>query len=206
MIETLSNFCGRPVSRETFERLELYVDLLREANQGQNLVSPSSIDAVWERHILDAAQLVALEEMDGKSWVDIGSGAGLPGLVVATLVNGQATLIEPRRLRAEFLNSAIDRLGLTGRVKVIASKAERVPGTFEIVTARAVAALPKLLEISTHLSTGKTRWLLPKGRNWQSELADAQRNWQCEVQVVPSRTDPESGILVLSGVRAKGKR
>jgi 16S rRNA (guanine527-N7)-methyltransferase len=164
------------------------------------------LEQLWQRHILDSAQLVPLEENAGGSWVDIGSGAGHPGIVIAVLVEGPVMLIEPRRLRAEFLEWTVGELGLANRVKVVRDKAERVDGQFDTITARAVAPLPKLLEMSTHLSTRKTRWLLPKGRNAQSELAAARRNWHCDAEVRPSRTDPDSGILVLSGVRAKGKR
>jgi 16S rRNA (guanine527-N7)-methyltransferase len=89
---------------------------------------------------------------------------------------------------------------------VVGGKAERASGSDDLITARAVASLPKLLEMSTHLSTRKTRWILPKGRNAESELVEAQRNWHCEAELVPSCTDPDSRILVLSGVRAKGRR
>ena len=85
-----------------------------------------------------------------------------------------------------------------------AGKAESLIGDFDIITARAVAPLAKLLEMSTHLSTRNTRWVLPKGRNAQSELAEARRTWHCEAEVVPSRTDPESGILVLNDVKRRG--
>ncbi|HVL78321.1 MAG TPA: RsmG family class I SAM-dependent methyltransferase, partial [Sphingomicrobium sp.] len=111
MIEALAAAAGRPVSRETFARVELFVHLLREEAQRHNLVSRSTLDALWQRHILDSAQLVRFEPMAGASWVDIGSGAGLPGLVVALLVDGPVTLIEPRRLRAEFLTGAAEALG-----------------------------------------------------------------------------------------------
>jgi len=194
------------VSRETIRKLTAYCDLLRAEAAHQNLISITTLDQVWERHILDSAQLAPLEENAGGSWVDIGSGAGLPGIVIALLVEGPVTLIEPRRLRAQFLKRAAGELGLANRVDVLCDRAERVTGRFDMITARAVAPLPKLLEMSTHLSTRKTRWLLPKGRHAESELAEVRRNWHCEAQVVASRTNPQSGILVLSGVRAKGKR
>jgi 16S rRNA (guanine527-N7)-methyltransferase len=91
---------GVDVPRETFDRLEAYVSLLREENLRQNLVSAATLDSVWERHILDSAQLVRFEPRPGAAWVDLGSGAGLPGIVIACLVEGPVALVEPRRLRS----------------------------------------------------------------------------------------------------------
>ena len=201
MIDELERVAGRPVSRETFDRLRRYVSLLETENRRQNLVSVSTLDRIWERHILDSAQLVRFEPHAGASWVDIGSGAGLPGVVVACLVEGPITLIEPRRLRAAFLEATVKELEL--KAKVLSAKAERVDGHFDVITARAVASLSELMGICHHLSTKKTVWALPKGRGAQSELADALRTWQGVFHVKRSVTDPESYILVGTGVRAK---
>lgn len=198
---------GRDVPRETLDRLKAYAALLAEESLRQNLISAATVDDLWSRHILDSAQLLSLAGgKEGDTWVDIGSGAGLPGLVIAILSPDPMTLVEPRRLRAEFLSMAADSLGLANRVRVFAGRAERLTGSYGIITARAVAPLPSLLKMSTHLSTRKTLWLLPKGRNAERELAEARRNWHCEAEVVPSRTDSDAGILVLRSVRAKGKR
>ncbi len=201
MIDQLERAAARPVSRETFERLELYVARLREENQRQNLVSASTLNHVWERHILDSAQLVRFEPHPRSSWVDIGSGAGLPGVIVSCLVEGPVTLVEPRKLRAQFLVNLVAELGLSDTVKC--EKAEKVGGRFDVITARAVARLTQLLRISHHLSTKKTVWALPKGRGAQSELAEARRAWQGAFHVERSVTDPDSCILVATGVRAK---
>lgn len=203
--------CLRPnprstVSRETFERLELLEQLVREEARRQNLVSAATLDFLWDRHIVDSAQLVNFEPEPNASWLDIGSGAGLPGLVIATLVAGPVTLLEPRRLRAEFLGRAITELGLADRVTLLPCRSEQATGTFGVITARAVAPADRLLKISTHLSTGKTLWILPKGRSAQSELAEARRNWHCTAEIVPSCTDPDSGILLLRDVKARGGR
>ena len=112
MIERLSAAAGCNVSRETFEKLESLAALIVEANRSQNLVAATSIPDLWERHILDGAQLYGLAS-GGGNWCDIGSGPGLPGLVIAILGGTPITLIEPRRLRADFLRLAIDQLGLT---------------------------------------------------------------------------------------------
>ena len=201
MIDELARVARRDVSRETLERLEQYVALLKEENQRQNLVSAATLNQVWDRHILDSAQLVRHEPAAQSSWVDIGAGAGLPGIVIACLVDGPVTLIEPRRLRADFLHKVRESLRL--KANVFTGKAERAEGKYDVITARAVAPLAKLLEISQHLSTGKSLWVLPKGRGAQRELADAQRTWQGRFHVEPSVTDAESFIVVGTGVRAK---
>ena len=201
MIEQLEQAAGRSVSRETFRLLEDYALLLKLENDRQNLISKASIPLLWERHILDSAQLVRFEPFDGAAWADIGSGAGLPGIVVACLVTGPVALIEPRRLRAEFLHKLCESLSL--RASVFAGKAERAEGKFDVITARAVAKLTQLLKISAHLSTRKTVWALPKGRSAQAELAEAQQSWQGVFHVKQSVTDDESRIIVGTGVRAR---
>jgi 16S rRNA (guanine527-N7)-methyltransferase len=206
MIERVFAASGRDVSRETFDRIALYVRILTQSAGGQNLIAPSTLGTIWERHVLDSAQLVRFEPFDGASWVDVGSGAGLPGLIVALLVKGPITLIEPRRLRAEFLSDVVSKLGLADRVTIECAKVERVQGKFDVITARAVAALDRLLAMTEHLSKSETVWLLPKGKNAQTELAQAQVNWHCDVRVEQSCTDPESQILVLTRVGAKKKR
>jgi 16S rRNA (guanine527-N7)-methyltransferase len=201
MIERLEQVAGRPVSRETFEKLQTYVSLLKKESARQNLISASTLDDIWTRHILDSAQLVRFEPHRGAAWLDIGSGAGLPGIVLACVVEGPVTLVEPRRLRAEFLHKLVESLDL--HASVVCSKAERLGGRYEVITARAVAKLRDLLEISAHLSTRKTVWALPKGRNAERELAEATRAWQGDFHSVRSVTDADSWIVVGTGVRAK---
>ena len=203
MIERIAQAAGRPVSRETFQKLEAYVGLLEAENKRQNLVSRATPDRIWDRHILDSAQLVRFEPCAGASWVDIGSGAGLPGIVIACLVEGPVTLVEPRRLRAEFLHKAVETLGLSA--EVLAMKAERVAGRFDVICARAVARLEDLLKLSHHLSTRNSVWVLPKGRNAERELVEARRTWQGAFHVERSVTDAQSWIIVGTGVKAKGR-
>jgi 16S rRNA (guanine527-N7)-methyltransferase len=206
MIEALERAAARPVSRETLGLLEAFVERLKAANREQNLVAASTLDQVWERHVLDSAQLVRFEPRAGASWIDIGSGAGFPGIVIAALAEGPMTLVEPRRLRAAFLQETVDALGLSGRVAVLPSKVENVGGRFDVITARAVAPLGRLLGLANHLAHSGTIWALPKGKNAKSELAEAQRSWQCGARSEASCTDPEANILVLSKVRAKSRR
>lgn len=204
MIEELERVSGRAVSRETFERLQGYAAAVHEENARQNLVSRSTLNSFWERHILDSAQLLRFAPPGPASWVDIGSGAGLPGVVIACLTGEPMMLIEPRRLRADFLSRTCESLGLGATV--FCGKAERARGTFGVITARAVAPLATMLGFSAHLSTRKTLWLLPKGRNAQSELAEARRAWQGSFRIERSATSEDSFIVVASGVEAKPRR
>ena len=203
MIDQLEQAAGRSVSRETLDRLEAYAALLQDENQRQNLISRATAADLWTRHILDSAQLVRFEPTAGASWADIGSGAGLPGVVVACVVDGPVTLIEPRRLRAEFLRTVAEQLALN--VTIAAMKVERLEGQFEVITGRAVASLDRFLAISHHLSTGKTVWALPKGRSAHSELVEAQRAWQGVFHVEQSVTDADSYIIVGTGVEARAR-
>lgn len=193
------------VSRETRALLDRYVALLLDENDRQNLIGRSTVDEIWERHIADSAQLVRFAPRPDSSWLDIGSGAGLPGLVIAIMTEGPVTLVEPRKLRANFLQRAVETLGLGRRVTVHPAKAERISGTFDVITARAVASIDALLRISQHLSTDKSVWLFPKGKRAQMELEEARRAWQGEFRLEPSVTSDEAAILVACGVRRKGR-
>jgi 16S rRNA (guanine527-N7)-methyltransferase len=193
------------VSRETSALLSLYVELLVDENRRQNLIGRSTVEELWQRHIADSAQLVRFAPRPDSSWLDIGSGAGLPGLVIAILTQGPVTLAEPRKLRADFLARAAEALALAGRVTVHAAKAERLAGTFDVITARAVAPVDSLLRISQHLSTDKTLLLFPKGKSAQKELEEARQSWQGDFRLEPSETSQEAAILIATGVRRKGR-
>lgn len=203
MIKLLSAAAGRDVSRETLDRLEAFAALLLRENERQNLIAPNSVPYLWDRHILDGAQLLGLAGRDG-SWCDIGSGPGLPGLVIAILGGTPMTLIEPRRLRAEFLRQAIDQLGLV-EVVVEDQKVERVRGQFDFITARAVARLDRLFGMAWHLAHAETKWVLPKGESAKSELDEARGIWQGSFRLVPSRTHPAAAIVVAEHVQRRGK-
>jgi 16S rRNA (guanine527-N7)-methyltransferase len=206
MIEAVEAAIGRPVSRETLARLDAYVALLLAENERQNLIGRSTVEEVWTRHIADSAQLIRFAPRTDSRWLDIGSGAGLPGVVIAILDPGPMTLVEPRRLRADFLVRAVAELGLAERVTVHAAKAETIEGRFDAITARAVASLDRLLAISQHLSTDKTIWLLPKGKSARFELDEARRTWQGHFRLEASRTDPDAQIVVATGVHRRRGR
>ena len=191
------------VPRETMERLDAYAGLLREENARQNLVSTASLDSLWSRHIADSAQLLRLAPFPEAAWLDLGSGAGCPGLIVAALHPGPVTLVEERRLRVDFLHRAAEILCVA--VEIVGAKIERVPPRpYDVISARAFAPLERLLALATGFSTGKTIWLLPKGRNAQSELEALDPSWQGEFRLEPSLTDPDARIIVASQVSRRG--
>jgi 16S rRNA (guanine527-N7)-methyltransferase len=171
-------------------------------NEHQNLISLNSVLEFDLRHIADAAQLRTLRRPG--SWCDIGSGAGIPGMVIAILGDDPVTLVEPRRLRAQFLCRAAAELGID--VEVVQQKAEQFAGQFDNITARAVADTSKLFAMTQHLAHRGTRWILPKGRSAKKELEAAQQSWQGSFTLVPSRTSDEAMILVAEDVRRRGKR
>ena len=202
MIEALVEAAGRDVPRETFEKLETFAGLIREENERQNLIARSTVAALWDRHLIDSAQLLRYAPRERSSWLDVGSGAGLPGIVLAILSGEPIVLVEPRRLRAEYLDRCVDQLGLTG-AEVVCRKVEQMAGSFDVVTARAVAPANRLLAMTLHLSHPGTRWVLPKGRSGAKELADARRAWQGRFRAEVSITDPGAVVLVAEGVKPR---
>lgn len=178
-----------------------FVELLRMGAAEQNLIAPSTLDAIWSRHIVDSAQLLDHAPPEG-NWLDIGSGAGLPGLVIAMLRDAQVELVGPRRLRTQFLENVVSQLGLIN-VKIHTAKIERTHGIASIITARAVANLGHLLEMAAHRADSSTIWLLPKGRNAQSEVEAARHSWQGSFHVEQSETADDSLIVIARGVRRR---
>lgn len=193
------------VSRETLARLDDYRRLVLEAQSRQNLISASTIDRFWVRHIVDSAQLLRHVRPDRQRWLDIGSGAGLPGIVIAILTGAPVMLVEPRTIRAAFLQSACDALHLTN-AEVAAVPVARVRSSvYDVITARAVAPLPRLIAMAAPFADLSTIWILPKGRSASNELASLPRAWQGCWQKVPSVTDPDSMILFGTNVQMKGR-
>lgn len=191
------------VPRETL--LARYVALLIDEAERQNLVSKASLAQIWARHIVDSAQLELLAVDAGSGgWVDIGSGAGLPGLVIAAVGDRHVTMVEPRAKRVDFLRRVITELGLEHRATILSSRVEtsRAPPA-SVISARAVAELASLLASAAHFADSSTVWLLPKGRNAQSEVEAARRSWQGMFHVEPSITQPDSGIVVARKVRPR---
>lgn len=194
------------VSRETFDRLDAFVALLREENEVQNLVSRSTLDQVWSRHVVDSAQLLRFVPENTGNWLDLGTGAGFPGLVIALLHQGAVTMVEARRLRVDFLLRAADALGLRSSTRIVCSKVERFEAApFDVISARAFAPLPRLLDLSERFGSSGTHWVLPKGKNAKSELEAARASWQGGFRLEPSLTDPDAQIIVAEGVRRQSR-
>jgi len=195
-------------STDAGDRLHRFVDLVIEESDRQNLISASSREQIWSRHIVDSAQLHIMAEARGAAsdglWVDLGTGAGFPGLVVACLRDAPMHLVEVRPLRVAFLQHCVDALGLS-HVKVVGAKVERtvLPVAASVISARAYARLDRLLVGANHLSDSSTIWLLPKGRQAENELAIAREHWQAVFHVEQSITDPESSIVTASQLAAR---
>jgi 16S rRNA (guanine527-N7)-methyltransferase len=195
------------VSRETMAALDAFATFVIEEASHQNLVSASTLDHMWQRHIADSAQLLRFASPSAdQHWIDLGSGAGFPGLVVALIAPCRVTVVESRGLRIAYLERAIESLGLGDRVTVAGAALERV-ATFpaDYISARAFAPLPRLLEGAARFSTENTRWLLPKGRNARAELETIDAAWHHVFHVEQSLTDPDAAILVGTGCARQPK-
>ena len=189
------------VSRETLDHFDTYSALLHEWQSRMNLVGPSTLPSIWERHFTDSAQLLAIGG-PAKSWLDIGAGAGFPGLVIALLdSHAHVTLVESIAKKCRFLSEAASRLGVGGRVSVENRRIENLPrATFEIVTARALAALDQLFDWALPYAGPDTRWILPKGARVEDELTIASNRFAFDYSLIPSRTDAAARIVVAKGV------
>lgn len=195
------------VSRETWEGLDAFEALLVSESDTQNLVSRRTLGQIRQRHFVDSAQLIRFAPANASAWLDLGSGAGFPGLIVAALSAHCLTLVESRRLRIEFLSRAAGLLGLGGRAEIVGVPLERFPTRkFDVISARAFAPLGRLLPLAHRFSTENTVWILPKGRGAQSELEQVGDAWQGEFRLEPSLTDPEAHIIVATGVQPRRKR
>lgn len=186
------------------ERLEHYVAMLLDAGRTQNLIAASTFDAVWRRHIADSVQLLLYATDDtalAQGWLDLGSGGGLPGLVVASVVDTPVTMIESRRLRVDFLRMVAETLGLTN-VNVVASNVRTAPVGIPagVISARAFANLNDTLTMASRFAHSGTLWVLPKGVNAREELAILPKAWQSKFHVKHSITDADSLIVTGQGV------
>jgi 16S rRNA (guanine527-N7)-methyltransferase len=199
---------GLNVSRETIGRLDLYADLIFKWQKAINLVAPSTLPTLWTRHISDCAQLAELG-VEHRKWVDLGSGAGFPGLVIAilSLDRGGTTvhLVESDQRKASFLKEAIR---ITGAPAVVsAARVEAVlpglVGEVTAVTARAFAALLDLLEMAEPLLTTATTGFFPKGQTLDSELERAAQIFDFDAELVPSRTDTTGRIAIIRRLRRR---
>jgi 16S rRNA (guanine527-N7)-methyltransferase len=194
-----------PVSRETLVRLDRFVELLLEWQQHTNLIAPSTEPALWTRHIADSLQLLPLAPQ-AKVWVDLGSGAGFPGLVIACALAGEKDaevhLVESIGKKATFLREAVRATGVPAEVHAmrVADFAKRAPKRIDVVTARALAPLPKLLAEAYPLLKTGARALFPKGQDVATELTEAAKCWNIATTLAESRTDPRSRIVIVESI------
>ena len=193
-----------PVSRETFERLREFERLFLKWNQRINLSARSTVPEVWHRHVLDSAQLARIEPQ-ALRWVDLGSGGGFPGLVLAFLLadrGGSIDLVESNRRKASFLQMVIGQFSLPARViaRRIEDSYSLIVGP-EVVTARALAPLPMLLHLAAPWLMSGAAALFHKGRDYRAEIEESAHRWSFDLIEHRSRIDIDSVVLELRNLR-----
>lgn len=197
---------GQIVSRETYDKLRDYESLIQKWNPSINLVAKSTLSDIWNRHIVDSAQVyyAASAELSGNC-TDIGSGGGLPAIVIAILVQGadkqvQMTMVESDKRKSVFLRTAIRELGLNN-ANVVNERIENVQiPVSKFISARALAPLTELFGFAEKLSDDKTTFLFQKGKNWLSEIGIAQNHWSFDYEAIKSETDSNAVILKIRGL------
>jgi len=201
---TDKDFIASIVSRETFRRLEIYADLLEKWNPRINLVAKSTMQSLWTRHIYDSIQFFDLIESNSQNWLDLGSGGGFPGLVLAIMAMERPnaphiTLVESDQRKAVFLRTVLRETKASGTV--LSQRIEEIPPqNADILTARALADLKTLLGFADlHLAADGVA-IFAKGANWKKEVSDASATWQYGVEEVKSKTDPAAVLLKIQGI------
>ncbi|MFG1221989.1 16S rRNA (guanine(527)-N(7))-methyltransferase RsmG [Xanthobacter wiegelii] len=199
------------VSRETFRRLGLIVELLRKWQKTINLVAPATLSEVWSRHIADSLQLINHVAADSARWADLGSGGGFPGLVVAAALSerpgADVHLVESDTRKSAFLREVarVAELPVTVHAHRIEQVAQMLaPGT-EVVSARALAPLPKLLELAEPFLTAGALGVFPKGRDAERELTEARKGWTLDCDLRASVSDREARVLLVRSARRNSK-
>ncbi len=194
-----------PVSRETFDRLDRFADLLLTWQQRINLIAPSTIPKLWTRHIADSLQLLALAP-GAKVWADLGSGAGFPGLVLACALaetpGARVHLVESNSKKAAFLREAARVTGAPVEIHAvrIVDFVDNRRDSVEVVTARALAPLVELLAQAYPLLTTGAVALFPKGQDVDAELTEAAKCWNIQASLVPSLTDAKARIVKVASI------
>ncbi|MXP26477.1 16S rRNA (guanine(527)-N(7))-methyltransferase RsmG [Altererythrobacter indicus] len=190
-------FCASLTNSTGIARLERFAELLKLENEHQNLVAKASLETIWQRHFADSAQLLNYVPRETSPWLDLGTGAGFPGIVIAAMkADCEVVVVESRKRRIEWLERLCDELELTN-CHVEGARLEQVE-SFEarVISARAFAPLPRLLELSARFSSINTTWVLPKGRSAAQELSELKKAAQSMFHVEQSVTDRDAGIIV----------
>ncbi len=194
-----------PVSHETAVRLGQFAALLLRWQRAVQLVAASTLPKLWTRHIADSLQLLDLAPA-ARSWADLGTGGGFPGLIIAIALADRSGalvhLIESDSRKAAFLREAARLTGAPVRVHAerIESAAKRIAGEVEIITARALAPLPRLLDLAAPILVAGARGLLLKGQDVDNELTQAAKSWNIQARILPSRTDPRGKIILIEHI------
>lgn len=197
-----------PVSRETEERLDRFVDVLLRWQDKLNLVSPSTLPVLWTRHIADSLQLLPLAPK-ARTWVDLGSGGGFPGVVIACALADEAgvriDLVESNGKKAAFLREAVRAAGVPAVVHQIRAEkfGESCAEPVDAVTARALAPLKTLCDQAFPFVVRGAIGVFPKGQDVDAELTEAAKYWRVEASKVPSKTSPESTIVLIRSLAAR---
>jgi 16S rRNA (guanine527-N7)-methyltransferase len=191
---------GESVSRETWARLDALVAMLLERQRVMNLIAASTIPTLWTRHVADSLQLLT-HASAARRWIDLGSGAGFPGLVIACALAGtpgsEVHLVESRKKKAAFLQDVVDALSLPALVHPARIEDFDVRAKFDVVTARALAPLTKLIGYAIPLLKSGAIGLFPKGQDVEAELTEASKSWKLDTELIPSVTDPLGRIAVV---------
>jgi len=199
----------RPVSRETQERLERYVALLQEWQPKTNLIAPSTVPAIWTRHVVDSLQLLDIAPT-GRIWIDLGSGGGFPGIVLASALaderDAMVHLVERNTKKAAFLREALRVTGGRGTVHLsdIENFVDSNPPAADYITARALAPLNVLLDLAAPLIDRGAKALFLKGQDVEAELTEATKYWTVEAKLHPSRTSADGRIVEIDQISARG--
>lgn len=195
------------VSRETMEKLNIYAGLLIKWTKTINLIAPNTVPDIWVRHIEDSAQIYQFSGHDWKNWIDLGSGGGLPGIVIAILDEHQRpiTLVESDTRKCLFLNTVRRELDLN--VTVLKTRIEAAElDQADIISARALANLSLLFEMVEHRLSKTGKLLFQKGATYEEELDAARKDWQFDCSAHNSVTNPDARILEISGLRRREPR
>lgn len=200
------------VSRETISRLKTYEKLLKQWQKTINLVGAGTLEQTWSRHFADSAQLLDLAPLSTNRWVDLGSGAGFPGLVLAILLaereGAHVALVESDTRKAAFLGEVARQTGVPVDIypeRIEKAATQYMVGQVDAITARGLAPMPRLLQLAAPYFSGSTVGLFLKGREAQSELDAANQGWELLTEQCPSQTDKEGQIILVRALRAKAE-
>jgi 16S rRNA (guanine527-N7)-methyltransferase len=200
-----------PVSRETAAKLDLFADKLALVSRSINLIARSTVPNIWTRHIADSLQLLPLAP-DARRWIDLGSGAGFPGLVIACALAGRAGaevhLVESIGKKAAFLRDTAEQLQVPAVVHTVRIEdfVKNFKGRADIVCARALAPLDHLLTLAQPLLKTGAQGLFPKGQDVEGELTEASKYWNIDAELIPSKTSPEGRIVAVRGLRRRSNK